>query len=394
MTAVLPAALRNHYRLDSLLSRGAYGIVFSAHAKEDGEPVAVKLQFVCPKGVRSRSQCAAYGQRASSYDTVRYEAIQHARVYATLERLASDPVLTSLPIPAAPRPLVSQRAIVGRYGQFPDVPPDGRRRLWITVMELIHAPTLRQTMVDARRRGTMTYEAFVGVCGGVLKHLRVLHDAGYTHGDFHTGNVLVDEARALRGERWVVFIDWERSIPRDFLEVAPGDENTAEDKAALWDVARKWDLKVFIESVVRLAESARIYRSVDSEASASSSGSPSASTVAPRQRFRRAVDLAATLLEAYFGRAGIGGQPALVAASRQWVARALWLKANVGGDSDAASLPSEVIEELGDLRDVARADRLQHRRFFSLLRAVQSFYTAPKRPRARAANRRKKRKSS
>jgi hypothetical protein len=410
VTAVLPAGLRRAYRVDALLSRGAYGIVFSAHPRAGGgeaggAAVAVKVQFVCPKGVRSRSLCAAYGQRASGYDTVRYEALQHARVYAALEQLAADPVLASLPIPAAPRPILSQRTIVGRYGQFPEVPPDGRRRLWVSAMELIRAPTLRQTMLDARRRGTITYEAFVGVCGGVLKHLRVLHDAGYTHGDLHTGNVLVDEARVLRGERWVVLIDWERSIPREFVELAPGGEegeHSAEGRAALWDIARKWDMKVYVESVVRLAESARIYAAGGGTSAASSGtegpASAAASATPPRQRFRRAADLAATLLDNYFGRAGAGSQPAVLAASRQWVARALWLRgAGGGGDgSSEAALPTEVAEELGELRDVGRADRQQHRRFFSLLRAVQSFYTAPRRskPPSRGAAAKGKRKQA
>jgi serine/threonine protein kinase len=405
-TGILPAALGKDYVLDALLSRGAYGIVFSARRRpgvstkvQAGDRsslpprLAVKVQFVCPKGVARKSLCAAYGQRASGYDTVRYEALQHARVYSVLEQLAADPVLARLPLPSAPQPMLSQRVVLGKAGEFPDVPPDGRRRLWVTAMELIDAPTLRQTLLDARRRGTLTYDAFMSLCGVVLKTLRVLHDAGYTHGDLHTGNVIIDEGRVERGERWVVFIDWERSVPREFVEIAPGIEGGAEQRAALWDAARIWDLKVFVESAVRLAESARVFRGT-AGSPATSSGSSSSAPPSPRQRFRRAVDLATALLRNYIGSRAEGMTDAasgtLELTCRQWVARALWLK-----DDSTATLPTEVAEELAaggpgaeGAREaiaataaVARADRAQHRRFFSLLRAVQTFYTAPKRRR-------------
>jgi len=410
VSKAIPLTARHGYHVYRLLNRGAYGVVFAAYKRPgEGEPLpgpdppvpwaALKVQFVCPAEVvrsEERRRCAAFGQRASPYDVVRYEAMQHERVHQTLRAAAADPTLGGrVPVPSVPIPLGAQRLVIGRKGEYRGVPPDGRRRLWVSLMEFMEGRSIRQTMHDARRRRTLTLEAFRGVCQGVGQHLRVLHGLGITHGDLHSGNVLVDEARAAVGRPWVVLVDLERSIPRDFFREAPlaalGLAETPEEADVLWDLARLWDLKIFLESVMRLAEGVGAYEPsaagdalVAAGSATPSSRHSSASMTPPRQRFRRAADLARTFLVAYVG----GDEDALrwyEARVPLWVARGLWLKRNPD-----ARIPGDVLEEMrgagwgedpefgDDIREaVLAADRREHRGFFRLLRAVQTFYTAP-----------------
>jgi hypothetical protein len=404
VSRAIPLTARYGYHVYRLLNRGAYGVVFAAYKKPgEGERAAaepqvpwaaLKVQFVCPAEVvrsEERRRCAAFGQRASPYDVVRYEAMQHERVHQVLRAAAADPTIGGrLAVPSVPIPLGAQRMVIGRRGEYRGVPPDGRRRLWISLMEFMEGRSVRQTMHDARRRRTLTLEAFRGVVVGVGQHLRVLHGLGLTHGDLHSGNVLIDEARAAVGRPWVVLVDLERSIPRDFFAEAPlaalGLVDAPEEAEVLWDAARLWDLKIFIESVIRLAEGVGAYEPSEGDMlRASGSSSPasrrsSASMTTPRQRFRRAAALARDFLRAYVG----GDEEAARWYESRiplWVARGLWLKRN-----PSAALPEEVVEEVrgagwGDpeipdvLQAVLAADRREHRAFFRLLRAVQGFYT-------------------
>jgi hypothetical protein len=402
ISKAVPITARRGYHVHRLLNRGAYGVVFAAHNPAAAVPwAALKVQFVCPREVvrtEDRKRCAAFGQRASPYNVVRYEAMQHKRVHETLQALADNPAVSArLPLPSVPIPLGAQRMVVGRKGQFKGVPPDGRRRLWVSLMEFMEGRSVRQTMQDARRRGTLTLEAFRGVCEGVLRHMRVLHTVGFTHGDLHTGNVLVDEARAAENRPWVILVDLERSIPRAFFEEAPlaalGMDTTQAE--AFWEAARLWDLKLFVESCVRLAESVGAYSpSLERPAAGSlSSRHSSASETPPRQRFRRALDLGRAMVLAY-----LGGNAAAAARYEAvlptWVARSLWLKRDA-----AAGIPDEVAEEIAGsgsaaareavVRDILARDRLEHRSFFQLLRAVQGFYTTSARRHAAQARRRR-----
>lgn len=405
ISKAIPLTARRGYHVHRLLNRGAYGVVFAAHNPAAAVPwAALKVQFVCPREVvrtEDRKRCAAFGQRASPYNVVRYEAMQHKRVHETLQALAENPAVSGrLPLPSVPIPLGAQRMVVGRKGQFKGVPPDGRRRLWVSLMEFMEGRSVRQTMHDARRRGTLTLEAFRGVCEGVLRHMRVLHTVGFTHGDLHTGNVLVDEARAAENRPWVILVDLERSVPRAFFEEAPlaalGMDATQAE--AFWDAARLWDLKLFVESCVRLAESVGAYspsleRPATAAAGSLSSRHSSASETPPRQRFRRALDLGRAMVLAYSG----GNAAAAAwyeAVLPTWVARSLWLKRDA-----AAGIPDEVAEEIAGsgsaaareavVRDILARDRLEHRSFFQLLRAVQAFYTtSARRHAARARPRR------
>lgn len=383
VSEAIPVTARHGYRVARVLNRGAYGVVFVAHKPGAAEMpwAALKLQFVCPTAAKQhREACAAFGQRASPYDVVRYEALQHARVHQLLAAALASPRNAGLPIPAVPTPIAARRMIVGKRGQYPGVPPDGRRRLWVSLMELMPARSLRQTMLDAKRKGTLTAETFESVCRGIAKHLRAFHELGVTHGDLHSGNVLLDQERAAAGRPWVVFVDLERSIPREFVQQSPMVRD-AKHGEGLWDVARMWDLKVFVESIVRLAESAGIYHDpvVGSSSAAATTSSSShrrseLSATPPRQRLLRAKNLAMVVLSSYTGRrADSGGWMTGVAGN--WAARAIWLKRHPA----KSALPEEVAEELGGAERVVRADREEHGNFFQLLRAVQHFYTAPKR---------------
>jgi hypothetical protein len=402
VSAAIPLTARAGYRVFRLVNRGAYGVVFAAHNPRARVPwAALKVQFVCPKEVKrseDRARCGAFGQRASPYAAVRYEAMQHARVHGVLVAAAANPAMAGRALPSVPVPLGATRMLVGRRGQYPGVPPDGRRRLWVSLMEFMSGRSVRQAMQDARRRGTLTPEAFAGVCMGVADHLRAFHELGFAHGDLHTGNVLVDEERAAAGRPWVILVDLERSIPRDFFEEAPLGAlglraETAEERERLWDVARVWDLKIFVESAVRLAESVGAHRPStarpDSPAGAAaaaatsrSSRHSSASPTPPRERFRRGVGLALQILSSY-ARTDAGASAWFLRAANVWTARALWLRRH-----PSAELPAEVLEELAPVaapegrpttRWVAAVDRHDHRAFFGLLRAVQGFYTTPAR---------------
>jgi hypothetical protein len=386
VSEAIPVTSRANYRVHKLLNRGAYGVVFVAHNRRADLPwAALKVQFVCPSAAKKdRDACAGFGQRASAYSTVRYESMQHQRVFDLLQAARAVPSNKGLPLPAVPKPIASSRMIVGRKGQYPRVPPDGRRRLWVSLMEYMPARSVRQTMLEAKRTGTLTAAGFEDILRGIAKHLRVFHELGVTHGDLHTGNVLLDQARAAEGKPWVVFVDLERSIPREFMEQSPLVKD-AEHAEALWDVARLWDLKLLIESVVRLAESAGIYRPESSrppqeERPASNSQSPESSyrssqtAASAEERFRRGVRLALVVLSAYMGRRG---EPNawMQSVAGAWTARSLWLK----NRASPSALPREVAEPLGGADEVLRGDRHEHRAFFDLLRHTQAFYTAPRR---------------
>jgi len=383
VSEAIPITARRNYRVYKLLNRGAYGVVFVAHNERAAIPwAALKVQFVCPTAARKdRHACAGFGQRASPYETVRYETMQHKRVYDLLEAARASPRNKGLPIPAVPAPIAGSRMIIGRKGQYPAVPPDGRRRLWISLMEFMPARSMRQTMLDAKRAGTLTAGTFESILRGVTKHLRVLHELGVTHGDLHTGNILLDQGRAAEGKPWVVFVDLERSIPMEVMQQSPMVRD-AEHGDELWDAARMWDLKLLVESVVRLAESAGIYHTPQTlhEGSAhTSSRTPdsmyrsSRTEAGPEERFLRGLRLAMIVLTTYTGSRG-DPNARMQNVAGNWTARALWLK-----NKDGTAVPEEVAAPLGGAEEIAREDRREHRIFFDLLRHVQGFYTAPRR---------------
>jgi len=303
VTDMIPSAARRGYVIERVVNRGAYGIVFVARKDQSSSPlhqpsrVALKMQFVCPKKLPrgERKRCGGYGQRASLYETVRYEARTHTALYETaraagvMESGAGEqgvaqkggkrgakhvnvPRLFSLP--RVPQPVTASRLILGKKGEFPGVPPDGRRRLWVSLMEFIPHPSLRMAVIEARDRGVLTASNFLALVGGVARHLAGMHAVyGYAHGDAHSGNFLVDLDAAGRRDiaSWVYVIDLERSIPRSFLQLAPNLGSVARRKQ-LWTALRTWDLKVFCESAASLAETARIW---DSEDGTASEGTPS-----------------------------------------------------------------------------------------------------------------------
>lgn len=401
VTAMIPLAARRGYRVERVLSRGAYGIVFVAAGAPGKPPAALKLQFVCPKRMRreERARCGGYGQRASPYQTVRYEARTHADVHQVARavqrgRASAGPELErAAPVPRVPAPIAASRLLLGRRGEFPDVPPDGRRRLWVSLMEFVPHPSLRHAVLDARDRGALSAGTFLALLGGVARHLAGMHARlGYTHGDAHSGNFLVDlDAAADGGAGWVHVIDLERAVPRTFLQLTPG-LGTRARRRELWHALRLWDLKVFCESVVALAETARVWRPAETRRGGLL-GSSSAPAAPPLERLRRGMVVAQAAVDAYeqawgaavdafsartrrlrsaeFSAARATAPPELLLA---WVARSLYLKHKTHG-----SIPAELEAGQGAPLagvDVRGIDRKAHREFFALLRAAQSLSLA------------------
>lgn len=406
VTNMIPSAARRGYQVGRVLSRGAYGIVFVAE-RGGGAPrrVALKLQFVCPKHMRrqERARCGGFGQRASLYETVRYEARTHAELFQVARAVqrgreagAEAAFPESLFLPRVPEPIAASRLILGRRGEFPEVPPDGRRRLWVSLMEYVPHPSLRAAVLEARDRGALSAGNYLALVAGVARHLAGMHARyGYVHGDPHSGNFLVDLAAAAdpSAAGWVYVIDLERAIPRTFLQLAPAPATTtpsapALSRASRWRQLRLWDLKVFCESVVALAETARVWRPA-----AALDDPTTAASAAPSDldRLRRGMLVAQTALDAYEQTwrdtaHAFGAAPAPLAAPLApprlllaWVARALYLKHKPQG-----TIPPEV--EAGPLAglDVRATDRRAHRDFFDILRAAQSLALASARRRKRA----------
>ena len=452
ITEAVPILPRFGYRLTRPLGRGAYGVTFVAHRRRSSrhnlpEWGVLKAQFICPTTVAARlkHKCGGYGQRANPEDTVRYESLMHHRIHAALEaeaglermgtarvqssRASADgirssrsrsaprrrsprattarPTARSTPLPVVPRPIVSTRMVIGERGRYPDVPPDGRRRLWVTLMEKLPGLTLRDAMM--RTRDTLTPPEFVVVCRAVVRSLRRLHDLGHTHGDPHAANVMLVSEGALdpatgTAESWlpgaphrstaapaahfapsptrVALIDLERSIPRSFFAEAPTFSQLGAEVG--WETARRWDLKIFCESVVWLAETCKIYnpRAPAAPLSLAKLLVPTPTTTSEDrasdpERLRRGVALVMELLDAYGGMdEGAGMDYATT-----WTARSLFLKhrkhkKKKDGKRSAlatTTLPRSVAAEVRGI-DVVAVDREEHHRFFNLLRTVQSFY--------------------
>lgn len=416
VTGMIPLAARRGYQVERVLSRGAYGIVFvaqrgrraggaaaaatAAGAGAAPRHVALKLQFVCPKhvGRKERGRCGGYGQRASLYETVRYEARTHAELHEVARAAATagddagpPPGLLerAAPVPRIPAPVAASRLLLGRRGDFPEVPPDGRRRLWVSMMEFVPHPSLRHAALEARDRGALTAGNFLALVGGVARHLAGMHARlGYAHGDAHSGNFLVDLDAAGRGGSWVYAIDLERAIPRAFVQLAPG-LGTRAQRLQRWRQLRQWDLKIFCESAVALAETARVWNSptpagTDSAAATSTSTSTSPTDLPPMERLRRGATVAQAVADAYEHGWKVAREALLPASAAgrdepplattqlllSWVARALYLKHRPDG-----AVPEELHAAPGaPLRDadVRGVDRRAHRDFFALLRAAQS----------------------
>jgi len=126
VTKVVPVAFRLGYEMRRMVNRGAYGIVFLGNRVKDvggrayegrgGLPdtVAIKMQFVCPKRVKNwRESCAGYGQRAIHYDVAKYESLMHRKVFEAMEAARVLGAGANL-VPMVPRPVKSQRTIIGR----------------------------------------------------------------------------------------------------------------------------------------------------------------------------------------------------------------------------------------------------------------------------------------
>lgn len=373
VTKVVPVAFRLGYEIRRMVNRGAYGIVFlGTRVKEVGgreavdlpNTVAIKMQFVCPRRVKNwREACAGYGQRAIHYDVAKYESLMHRRVFDAMEGARVVAAGVGL-VPVVPRPVKSQRTIIGKHGQFPDVPPDGRRRMWVSVSEYVKGLSLRDWMYSAKEGGRLTGELFESTIEYVMQYIRRFHDLGFFHGDLHTGNILIDAHRMERAQDWLYIIDLERCIPLSYLREAP---KYAEDHALAVDTLtalRFWDFKVFVESAVSLAESCKVGGGrvpepwEDGQAPATDE----------EKRFERSVALGIRILGMYSGK-DYSQNASIRNFVRSWVIRSFYIKRNV------TVLPPAIQGQMG-LRTAVIRDGEQKDYFFRTLRESRAYHLA------------------
>jgi len=391
------------FRLVRIQNRGAYGVVFMAErtssssssttssARQYPKFAAVKMQFVCPKRIRGerrnpaiRERCSAYGQRASLYETVRYESRMHSTVYNALEAAGTVlPAQRRAILPAAGKPLLSKRIIVGKKSRKkdPTIPPDGRRRLWVTVNEYVQGESLRQFLIDSKDAGTLTGELFERLCKSVLASVREFHDLGFTHGDLHSGNLIVDFVSAQKGKPWLYLIDFERTISladmyTPQLKVLADRLTThghrLENAHDVFDMLKLWDLKLFCESAVGLAEGLGVSGGAEAgeagEEEQERTGRSTAATPAMAQ-YLRATRLIVRLLSSYLGR-DVETEEWAQTTAKTWTLKALYFKRSVS----AKSLPKSIAKDVTNF-DPQRRDAIEKRKFFLTLRFIQGMRT-------------------
>lgn len=385
------------YRITKMQNRGAYGVVFMAKLTRAADPTslpptaAVKVQFVCPKRLRGerrdpgiRELCSAYGQRASLYETVQYELRMHRTVFNSIDiARASAAGASSILLPAIGKPLFSKRIIVGKKSRKknPTIPPDGRRRLWVTVNEYVEGESLRQFLIDSKDAGTLTPVRFEAFCRSILASVKEFHELGFTHGDLHSGNILVNLKMAQQGKPWMYMIDFERTV--SLADIHPQEAavlaqrlttkgHPLEGARDLFDMLKLWDLKLFCESAVGLAEGLGIGGGQDPEPwkqqqqQQGEGKEESADTITPaKAQFLRSASLVVRLLSAYLGR-DVSGEDWAVTTAKTWTLKTLYFKRSVSGKS----LPKSIASDVKNF-DPQRMDALEKRKFFLTLRFIQ-----------------------
>lgn len=368
VSKTLPPVFRKSIRLRKVLNRGGYGIVFMGQKKRTHEKVAVKIQFVCPKKVKDwRTKCAAFGQRAVLYDVVKYEYRIQKIVHSAMEAARKIPGNELRLIPVIPKPISGSKVLLGKKGQYPAIPPDGRRRLWVSVSEFVNGRSLREVIYDAHDDGTLTGDLFESLCKSILMFLYQFHTLGFTHGDTHSGNIMLDYDRANRGEPWLYLIDLERCIPLDYWLTgqAAGDGGSS---SLVPDMLKLWDLKLFCESAAGLAESANVGGGSEPTPWGSSSTSPPPASPAMEQ-YLRCKALMLRLL-GYYMKRDVSAEPWARDIVKVWTIRTLYLKRSVS----MKTIPNSIQADVSEI-DVERQDAMQKNNFFIVLRKVQKFYT-------------------
>lgn len=376
VSGVMPPLVRKNVVITKVINRGGYGIVFLARgrskARRQGhrKEVAVKIQFVCPKKVKDwRDKCGAYGQRPLLYDTVRYETRMHKLVYNAVEAARRVPGNENRLIPAIPEFISGSKVLLGKTGDFPTVPPDGRRRLWVSLTEFVRGKSLRQVVLDAEDSHTLTGQLLESLCGSILLFLGEFHSLGFTHGDTHASNIMLDEDKAARGEPWMYLIDLERCIPTDYF--VHHDPHPEEHKLFVMDMLRLWDLKVFCESVAALAETANVGGGAQPEPW---SAHPASATTTPESpamaQYLRCSQFILRLI-GYYMKRDVGGEEWAVSISKVWAVRTLYLKRSIS----MKTVPASIKRDVGGI-DVERQDAIQKNNFFITLRKIQKFYTS------------------
>jgi serine/threonine protein kinase len=370
VSKILPPLVRKKIVIRRVVNRGGYGIVFLGKARSKAKRqgfmplVAVKIQFVCTKKVKNwRDKCGAYGQRPLLYDTVRYETRMHKLVYHAMEAARKVPGNEMRLIPAIPQFISGSRVLLGKAGEFPDVPPDGRRRLWVSLSEFVQGKSLRQVIFDAEDTNTLTGNLFESLCKSVLLFIGEFHSLGFTHGDTHSANIMLDEDKAAKGEPWLYLIDLERCIPMDYFR--QHDTSTEEAKMFTVDMLRLWDLKMFCESVAALAETANVGGGMQPEPwdPANPPNSPAMA------QYLRCSTLIQRLI-GYYMKRDVSSEEWAVSISKVWAIRTLYLKRSLS----MKSVPKSIKQDVRGV-DVLRQDAIQKNNFFVTLRKVQKFYT-------------------
>jgi serine/threonine protein kinase len=375
VSRVMPPLVRKNIVITKVVNRGGYGIVFLARgrskARRQGhrKEVAVKVQFVCPKKVKDwRDRCGAYGQRPLLYDTVRYETRMHKLVYNAVEAARRVPSNEHRLIPAIPEFISGSKVLLGKTGEFPTVPPDGRRRLWVSLTEFVKGKSLRQVVLDAEDSHTLTGQLLESLCKSILLFLVEFHALGFTHGDTHASNIMLDEDKAARGEPWMYLIDLERCIPTEYF--THHDSHPEEHKLFVMDMLRLWDLKVFCESVAALAETANVGGGAEPEPWSAHPGSvPSPESPAMAQYLRCSQFI--LRLIGYYMKRDVSREEWAVSISKVWAVRTLYLKRSIS----MKTVPTSIKKDVGGI-DVERQDAMQKNNFFITLRKVQKFYTS------------------
>jgi serine/threonine protein kinase len=364
VSKTLPPVFRKSIRLRKVINRGGYGIVFMGQHKRTHEKVAVKIQFVCPKKVKDwRTKCAAFGQRAVLYDVVKYEYRIQKMVHSAMEAARRVPGNELRLIPIIPKPISGSKVLLGKKGQYPTIPPDGRRRLWVSVSEYVNGRSLREVIYDAYDDHTLTGDLFESLCKSILMFLFQFHKLGFTHGDTHSGNIMLDYDRANRGEPWLYLIDLERCIPLDYFDM----EATTAGPSLIPDMLKLWDLKLFCESAAGLAESASIGGGSEPTPWDNTSNPPTSPAM---EQYLRCKALMLRLI-GYYMKRDVSGEAWARDIVKVWTIRTLYLKRSVS----MKTVPNSIQADVSEI-DVERQDAMQKNNFFIVLRKVQKFYTA------------------
>jgi len=161
-------------------------------------------------------------------------------------------------------------------------------------------------------------------------------------------------------------IDLERCIPLSYIRDAPKYVDDPTLQVDVLVATRFWDFKVFIESVVSLAEACRVGGGRVAEPWAAANPPQPEPATEEEKRFQRGVAFAVRILGMYSGN-DQSKNPAMWNFARSWIIRSFYIKRNV--DALPAAIQAQMSLRAAVIRDGEQKDF-----FFRTLRESRAYH--------------------